>query len=199
VPKVIDHDERRAYIMDVTLSLIRSGGFANASMRDIAAAAGFANGSLKHYFSSKDAIIKATWERELGKQSDFVTAAVQGKRGMAALRALTVTTLPLTPEGAVAGRVLLSFWDVSMANEALYNSYHQHLTSWRELICEFLSQGREDGEVLALRSNDEIADEIILLNIGAVMITQIGPETSPAKWHLRHLERLLDRLGHADG
>ncbi len=45
MPKVIDHDQRRRDIIDVTWKLIVKGGIEAATMREIAAEAGFANGA----------------------------------------------------------------------------------------------------------------------------------------------------------
>lgn len=57
--------ERRHKIMLAAAEVFRAKGFHGASMEDLCSAAGMSPGSLYHYFSGKDAIIKALVEAEL--------------------------------------------------------------------------------------------------------------------------------------
>ena len=77
MPKIIDHDQRRRDIVEVAKSIILKGGFEAATMRSIAAEAGFANGALKHYFPGKESIVAATFETILQQMSEGVEAAGQ--------------------------------------------------------------------------------------------------------------------------
>lgn len=194
MPKIIDHDERRSHIMDVTLALIQRNGFGGATMREIAAEAGFANGSLKHYFPDKEAIILATWERELERQTQYVAEAVGDKRGFEALHELCLAALPLAPEATPAGRVLLSYWEISLGVRALYARYLEHLRGWKDVIHEHLEQARRDGEVATSLSDAEIADHLILLTVGATVLDQIGSEETVKEYQQTDLERYLDGL-----
>ena len=72
MPKIIDHDQRRRDIVEVAKSIILKGGFEAATMRSIAAEAGFANGALKHYFPGKESIVAATFETILQQMSEAV-------------------------------------------------------------------------------------------------------------------------------
>lgn len=64
-------DERRAQILDAMYAVIAKNGAANASISDIADAAGVARGALHYFFSSKDeitcALMKRLGERYLGQ------------------------------------------------------------------------------------------------------------------------------------
>jgi AcrR family transcriptional regulator len=53
-------EERRLQILDTALDVFASKGFAAASIKDIAAAAGISQGLLYHYFNSKEALLEAT-------------------------------------------------------------------------------------------------------------------------------------------
>ena len=52
MPKVVDHDQRRVELVQATWRIIAREGIERATMRGIAAEAGFANGALKPYFST---------------------------------------------------------------------------------------------------------------------------------------------------
>src|SRR5687768_6622026 len=56
-------DERRAQILDAMYEVIAKNGAANASISDIADAAGVARGALHYFFASKDEITVALMRR----------------------------------------------------------------------------------------------------------------------------------------
>ena len=56
-------NETRGRILEAALALFRERGFADATMREIAARAGVATGLAYYYFESKDAIVLAFYER----------------------------------------------------------------------------------------------------------------------------------------
>ena len=138
MPKIIDHDQRRSDIVDVTWDLIVRGGIEAATMREIAAAAGFANGALKLYFPSKEDIIAATYERALDMMRQYVE--LDGLRGLTALRELCVSSMPIDPERITAGRVLMIFWQMSLANRTMHDKYLEHVREWRGLLHRFLDR-----------------------------------------------------------
>ncbi|MGV9360141.1 TetR/AcrR family transcriptional regulator [Amycolatopsis sp. NPDC003731] len=192
MPKIIDHDQRRSDIVDVTWDLIVQGGIEAATMREIAAAAGFANGALKLYFPSKEDIIAATYERALDMMRQYVE--LDGLRGLAALREICVSSMPIDEERITAGRVLLIFWQMSLGNRRMHDKYLEHVREWRGLLHRFLAEGREDGDIVTETPDEQIVDEIVLLNAGANVMSLVAGEFSTIDLQHRHLESLLDRL-----
>lgn len=175
MPKIIDHVQRRQDIIDVTWQLIVEGGIEAATMREIAARAGFANGALKHYFSGKDAIIEGAYESSLRRIGDGVNAHVAGKRGIEALEMSMRYTLPVDHEDATAARVLLSFWERCAFSSEIDHDYGEHLSAWKTGYLHYLSQGREDGDIVAAASDEQLVDEIIMMNIGATVVSVVSP------------------------
>ncbi|WP_439380122.1 TetR/AcrR family transcriptional regulator [Amycolatopsis lexingtonensis] len=192
MPKIIDHDQRRSDIVDVTWDLIVRGGIEAATMREIAAAAGFANGALKLYFPSKEDIIAATYERALDMMRQYVD--LDGMRGIAALRELCVSSMPIDDERITAGRVLMIFWQMSLGNRTMHDKYLEHVREWRGLLHRYLTEGREDGDIVTETPDEQIVDEIVLLNAGANVMSLVAGEFSTIDLQHRHLESLLDRL-----
>ncbi len=56
-------EERRNQLIDTALSLFAQRGFGNTSMKDLAEAAGVAQGLVYHYFRSKEDLLLAAIER----------------------------------------------------------------------------------------------------------------------------------------
>ena len=53
MPKIVDHERRRAEIVQTTWRVIARRGLDGATLREVAAEAGYANGALKPYFPAK--------------------------------------------------------------------------------------------------------------------------------------------------
>ncbi|MEU3622345.1 TetR family transcriptional regulator [Amycolatopsis coloradensis] len=192
MPKIIDHDERRSHIVDVTWDLITQGGIEAATMREIAAAAGFANGALKLYFPSKEDIIQATYERALGMMREYVE--LDELRGLVALRELCVSSMPIDEDRIAAGRVLLTFWQLSLTNPKLQHKYLEHIRSWRGLLHRYLTEGREDGDIVTETPDEQLVDEVVLINAGANVMSLVAGEFSTIALQRRHLESFFARL-----
>ena len=194
MPKVIDHDQRRKDIIDVTWGLIVKGGIEAATMREIASEAGFANGALKHYFPGKDEIVQGAYERALGMMGDHVAAQVGDKHGIDALKAVCRATAPLEPDAVTAGRVLLSFWERAVSNDDLHQAYLKHLDSWRGGLATYIAQGRAAGEIVTATPDDQLVDEIVLMNVGSTIMSLIAPHRSTVELQERHLDDFFERL-----
>jgi AcrR family transcriptional regulator len=63
-------------ILDAALELFRTKGFEEATMRDIAAAAGVATGAAYYYYPSKDAIVLAFYQRSCDEMQPRIEDAV---------------------------------------------------------------------------------------------------------------------------
>ncbi|PZG52863.1 TetR/AcrR family transcriptional regulator [Spongiactinospora gelatinilytica] len=192
MPKIIDHDQRRSDIIDVTWELIVKGGIEAATMREIASAAGFANGALKHYFRSKEDIIEATYERALAMMNEYVS--IEGRRGLDALRAMCEAAMPIDEDRILAGRILLTFWHTSLCNPKLHDKYLEHLRAWRGTLHRLIGEGRADGDIVTALPDEQLVDEIVLLNAGANVMSLVGPDFSTVELQRRHLESFFERL-----
>ncbi|WP_433260024.1 TetR/AcrR family transcriptional regulator [Actinosynnema sp. CS-041913] len=194
MPKVIDHDERREHIVDVTWGLIVRGGLEAATMREIATAAGFANGALKRYFASKDALVEATFDRALSMMDKHIAGTISDHSGLEALRVMCYGAMPLDAKRVTAGRVLLAFWEMSLSNKGLHDRYLEHLRIWRGLLLEHIRRGREDGDIRTSMPDEQLVDEIVLMNAGANVMSLVGPRYSTRKLQKQHLDSFFERL-----
>lgn len=176
MPRKIDHAERRRLVTDVTRGLIIQGGLEAATMREIAKEAGFANGALKHFFDSKDDIIKATYDSSLERMGEVVNEAAEDVRGLKALRSMAFAAMPDDEEKRTAGRVLLAFWERAATEQSMADTYREHLDQWRTALLQFLAEAREDGDVTAPESDEVLVSEIILINAGVNVMGLLAPD-----------------------
>ena len=65
MPKIADKQQRRGEIVDAAIRVILRDGLAGASMRVVAREAGCTIGMINHWFSSRDDLVEATFDRAM--------------------------------------------------------------------------------------------------------------------------------------
>lgn len=196
MPKIIDHDQRRREIVEVAKKLIMDGGFEAATMRSIVTAAGFANGALKHYFSSKDAIVAATFESVLGENAARMDALDASVPPLQSLRDVVEVGMPLDEHRIASGRVLLALWEHAMANPDLALSYRRLLEKWHGRLTERIAAARGKGEAPDAPAVGVLADEIISVTIGAHVASLMYPPGDLVERYSAYIEELVERVAH---
>ncbi|MDX2358755.1 TetR/AcrR family transcriptional regulator [Dietzia sp. PP-33] len=69
--------ERRTQIIDATITLVAERGYAEASLSQIARAAGVAKGTVVYHFSTKDAVLAAAYQQVLTALVTHVAGQVE--------------------------------------------------------------------------------------------------------------------------
>jgi len=77
MPKTVDPEQRRNDIADATIAAILRGGVGEASLRNVAAEAGLAIGSVRHYFPSHAEVVDFAMRRLAERISVRVLEAAQ--------------------------------------------------------------------------------------------------------------------------
>lgn len=80
--------DTREKILEAALELFREKGFAETSMREVAAQARVATGLAYYYFASKDAIVHAFYQRAKDDLASLLEEAQKGKKLEARLTAI---------------------------------------------------------------------------------------------------------------
>ena len=180
MPKLVDREQRRQEILEVTWRLMASRGADAATMREIAREAGYANGALAPYFSSKDQLVEAAYVYVFTRTNERIRAAVEGKRGVAALRAFLVEVLPTTELTRLEARIVLPFWNRTVTDERLARLNDAAMRQWRHELGALLIQGRDDGDVTVGTPDDVLVDQLLATALG-LQVLALLPEapTSP--------------------
>jgi AcrR family transcriptional regulator len=194
VPKLVDRDAKRREILEVTWRLMATQGADAATMREIARAAGYANGALAYYFANKDALIEAAFGYVFDRTNERIQAAVEGKRGLRALRAFLVEVLPTTELTLLEARIVLPFWSRTVTDERLARISDEAMQTWRRDLCALLAQGREDGDVTVTTPDDVLVEQLLAMAMGLQVIALLPTSPTPAGTQLRMLDDALARL-----
>lgn len=115
MPKVVDHEERRRELGEAVWRVIRSQGVEGATVRAVAAEAGWSPGALRHYFSSQDDLLRSAMElivaRVPQRLDRHLRVPADGADLPATAARLLEELLPLDQERHLEMQVWLAFAD----------------------------------------------------------------------------------------
>ncbi len=180
MPKLVDREQRRREILEVTWRLMATRGADAATMREIAREAGYANGALAYYFANKEALVEAAYLYVFDRTNERIRAAIAGRRGIPALRAFLVEVLPTTELTRLEARIVLPFWNRTVTDERLARLNDAAMQQWRHDLRRLVAEGREDGDVSVDTADDVLVEQLLATALG-LQVLALLPEapTSP--------------------
>lgn len=143
-------------VLRAALELFAEQGYANTSVQQIVQAAGVTKGAMYHYFTSKDDLLFAIYERMLSLQKrrlDEITAA--GGDTEAVLRAVcedvVVTSIDFLPEGTVF------FRSQHMLTPERQAEVKRRRREYHDKFAELIVRGRAEG-----RFRDDVPVSVLI-------------------------------------
>lgn len=186
MPKVVDHDVRRAELVAATWHVIAEEGLEAATVRRIAEAAGCTTGRVTHYFDSKDEVLVAAL-REVHRAAADRMVAHLDLSGPEGLRAVLLEALPLDEPRRLEWRVWLAFWGRAATDAALRNEQERRYAEWRALLDDIVRRVGPPRSASARRTVvDVVAAAVDGLGIQAVL--------EPDGFSPHRLKRAVDEL-----
>ncbi|RSN07481.1 transcriptional regulator [Nonomuraea sp. WAC 01424] len=194
MPKIVDHDERRAEVLSAARRVIVRDGIDAATTRAIAKEAGYSNGVLAHYFADKDEILLSALRQSHQRIRARLTRKVEGVTGLAALREVLLDNLPLDGERTQESRLEVSFWSRSLASERLAEVRRAEADELRAAVRELLGQARAAGELRTDGNLDDLAEHLLALVDGVSLHLLLYPGRLTRVDLERLMLQALDRL-----
>lgn len=185
----LDRDERRVLIARACAELISTDGYAQTSVRDVAAKAGISTGTLLHHFESKEALLTATL---LQVSDDFFSDIRRSATGpgdpverlVRAVRAL------LNPRRhAVGWRVWIAFWHEASTNKELATVAGDRTDLSEAIFTDLIAEGVADG-LLRVADPAVAAAELAAL-IDGVALRMFGES---GRWNRDRATAVVERL-----
>jgi AcrR family transcriptional regulator len=193
MPKIVDHEARRAELATAVWRIASRDGLAAVTMRRVAAEAGWSTGAVAHYFRDKEELLLFAFETvadRVGKR--IVRAAEQAREPLEVLRTQLVEGLPLDAERRAEVRVWFAFLGLAETQPRLAKAGRDAYRLWRERVAKTLSAARRHGLVDDSIDVECEAAALIALVDGLAILATFDPRAVSAK---RQLEILDDRLG----
>lgn len=146
----IDHEKRRADIASITIDLVAREGIEAASVRRIAAEAGFSTSAVTHYFADKQELIVWAFTMLSGQGETYFDEA--SARDPDDVIAPLMTLVPWCPVNVRRWKAYLAFWDQGARDAELATllrqSTYEGIAFLRRLIAAHM-QGAVDTESAA--------------------------------------------------
>lgn len=187
MPKVVDVDQRRIELADAAARVIARCGIDGASLREVAAEAGWTTGALVHYFANKQELLAFTLQTSLARRRSRHTdrAALSPSE---ALRAMLRSALPITPETTLHWIVTLAFAAQSSADRELAAIQREAYLDFRDAISALVA-----GERGARDEADREAERLIALANGIALQALFAPDLWTEQRQVDALETGLAR------
>ena len=104
MPKIVDHDQRRADLLDALWRVVASRGAAAVTVRSVAAEAGVSKSNVGHYFRSRAELLSAAVAQQLDDVQHRFDAIVAGPLDADAAIDAILLAVPATPRLTASSR-----------------------------------------------------------------------------------------------
>lgn len=179
----LDHEQRRRDIAEITIDLIAREGLEAATIRRIAAEAGFSTTAITHYFVDKQELLVWAFQH-LSWQGEQRFEEVLQRDPSDILGAL-LTMVPWCPSNIRRWRAYLAFWDESARNAEIAALIAQGTVSGQQSLHKLL--------VPRARPGTDLEKSVQLLN-AILQGRALQILVSPKAWNR---ERIADALREA--
>src|SRR5262245_4916485 len=119
MPKVVDHDARRAELACAVWAVVRREGIEHASMRTVAVEAGYSTGALRHYFPTHSELLAFALQVVMDRIGSRLAALDRDPQPWRAARQILHELLPLDDERRAENEVWLAFTARALVDPSL--------------------------------------------------------------------------------
>lgn len=148
MPKVVDHEERRAELGAAVWRLAARDGLEAVTVRRVAEEAGWSTGAVVHYFSDKEELLLFAFQTVADRVGRRVaTAREEAGEPLELARALLAIGLPLDDERRDETRVWFAFLGLALTRPPLARAQRLAYDAWRRLVADALRDAREQGDI----------------------------------------------------
>jgi TetR/AcrR family transcriptional repressor of bet genes len=161
MPKVVDHEERRAQLGAAVWRLASREGLEAVTVRRVAEEAGWSTGALVHYFADKEDLMLFAFRTGADRVGRRLAEAEERTADPLELaRAQLVEGLPLDRDRQDEVRLWFSFLGLALTRPALARVQRVTYRAWRDRVAERLRAAQESG---TLRADVDCAAEAAAL------------------------------------
>ncbi|MBF6672917.1 TetR family transcriptional regulator C-terminal domain-containing protein [Glutamicibacter sp. FBE19] len=174
MPKIVDHDQRRREIVEVTWKFIAREGIEKLNLRDLAAAAGYANGALKPYFPTRDALLVATFNFVADATNQRIKQNAAGMQGLEAIAAFAREVLPLDELRRNEARIAVHFWHLALGDPKLAVVNASTMDQWRSMLDGWLEQIFPAADARTLMARDALINFLLGAQASSVLDAEVN-------------------------
>jgi AcrR family transcriptional regulator len=147
MPKLIDHDAREIEVAEAAWRVLLRDGITKISVRNVAAEAGLATGSLRRSFPTQDSLLIFSLQLVQRRARDRILALEPGPTPRATAEACLMQLLPLDADRRVEMEVYHAMGSLALTSSALRPAYDQILADTRAACRVFLERLLRAGDL----------------------------------------------------
>jgi TetR/AcrR family fatty acid metabolism transcriptional regulator len=148
-PRESQKQDKRARILEAAVQVFAGRGFFNATVAEIARAAGVADGTIYLYFKSKDDLLLELFEEKMAELfASAQTALAEETSAPARLKRFIQHHLQAVEKNPELAAVLIV--ELRQSAQALRAAEKGRLHGYLDLIAQVVREGQEQGELNAL-------------------------------------------------
>lgn len=189
MPKVVDIDERRQELAAAAAQLIAREGVGAATMRGVAAEAGWTTGALTHYFADKRELLLFTFRASLAQRHAARTARGDVEPADELVQSLE-RALPVDEDRRRHWMVTVAFCAQAAGDDELSHAQRDAYRTFRARIA-----GLVDAAGIAVGDAAEArAEQLIAVADGIALQALFAPDDWPRRRQLTRLRQTIDPL-----
>lgn len=186
MPKVTEEylDIRRKQIIDAAYRCFARKGFHQTTMRDIYAESGLSAGTIYHYFSSKEEIIKASFVFDYQRGLPVFQQAAEDPDPLAAIaRLLDFFYAGLESAAALgADRVNIQGWGEALVNPQLLPPLRESLQAFLNELSKVVRRGQVMGVIDPALDPEAVGEVILSSYFGLYLQKAFQPDLDVGKY-----------------
>ncbi|MFE4360137.1 TetR/AcrR family transcriptional regulator [Kitasatospora sp. NPDC056800] len=196
MPKLVDHEERRAHIIDALLRSAASGGLHSVTMRSVAVEAGVSVRLVQYYFDTKEQLLLAAMTRLTARMGERVQRRVRASgatdpRGI--IEAVLLEAVPTDEESRAFHLIHTEYAVLSVTDPALGGP--QFLAAPNEMeafLAAQLTAAQQAGTAAPQLDPHQEAVVLLAVSAGLGLSVLLGQRTAEAattvlRYHLGRL------------
>ena len=194
MPRIVDHDSRKAVFAEAAIRLVAREGLEGLTMRAVAAESGLSYGSLFHYFDSKDELLMHAIRHSTAQQTRRVNEFSVRYRGLKALEQLMCDDALVTDDSRDDWLVWLAFLYRAALKESFAEVHAELISGWTGRIRRMLSEAADAGEIPRKLATDFEAKAIWVYSAGIGQQGLLHPAMFPPDAQKELIGAYLDKL-----
>jgi AcrR family transcriptional regulator len=180
--------ETRERLFHAAMRIFAEKGFAEATVEDITNAADVGKGTFFNYFPSKEHILIAFSDMQMGKLERFVEIARNGKEPMRAF--FRAMSREMTSEPAKKPDVMRALLQANLSSVSVRNLMRERNARGERLLSEIMQIGQDRDELRRDVSALEMARVFRQMTFGTMLLWSVYGDDSLAE----RLNRAIDIL-----
>jgi AcrR family transcriptional regulator len=172
----VQKEQTRALLVDAALRVFAERGYDEATVEDIAAAAGYSKGAYYFHFASKEDIFQELLDQWTDTRTERLGAFHEAAPAAAALVETLEAFLSYGERESLWPRLLVEFWAEAGRYEAIRRGLVRAYAAWQRLLAQTFQRAADSGLLSPQLDPDAAARLVLATHDGLVVQTCIDPE-----------------------